>query len=109
MCELSLSPRAIAVSDPRGALKLVVGENSGEILGGHMAGPDATAVIAQVVLAMETEVDFERLRLIFDVHPFMSEAIAQSLAASRPRPAPLGRDLRARLAWGERRCRRGEG
>ncbi len=79
MYDLSLSPRAIAVGDPRGALKLVVDENTGEVLGGHMVGPEATEVIAQVVLAMEAEVEFQRLSAIFDVHPSMSEAIAQAV------------------------------
>lgn len=79
ICDLSASPRAIAIGDPRGALKLVVDEDTGEILGGHMVGADAPEVIAQVVLAMDAEIEFQRLSWIFDVHPSMSEAIAQAV------------------------------
>jgi dihydrolipoamide dehydrogenase len=79
MYDLTLSPRAISVGEPRGALKLVVDEDTGEILGGHMVGPDATEVIAQVVLAIDTEIEFQRLSATFDIHPSMSEAIAQAV------------------------------
>jgi dihydrolipoamide dehydrogenase len=79
MYDLSLSPRAIAIGDPRGALKLVVDEDSGEVLGGHMVGHDATEVIAQVVLAMDAEVGYQQLGTTFGVHPSMSEAIAQAI------------------------------
>lgn len=79
MCDLSLCPRAIAVGAPSGALKLVVDEDSGEILGGHMVGPQATEVIAKVVLAMHAEVGYASLGTVFDVHPSMAEAVAQAI------------------------------
>ena len=79
MYDLAISPRAIALGDPRGAFKLVVVEDTGEILGGHMVGPDATEVIAQVALAMETEIDFRRLAEVFHVHPSMAEVVAQAV------------------------------
>lgn len=79
VCDLALSPRAITLGDPRGALKLVIDEDAGQILGGHMVGPHATEVIAQVTLAMEAEIDYRKLGPMFVVHPTMSEAIAQAI------------------------------
>ena len=79
MYDLALSPRAIALGDPRGAFKLVVAEDTGEILGGHMVGPDATEVIAQVALAMEAEIDCERLANVFHLHPSMAEVVTQAV------------------------------
>jgi dihydrolipoamide dehydrogenase len=51
--DLALSARAAILGDPRGALKLVVDQDTQEILGAHMVGLESTEVIAQVVLAME--------------------------------------------------------
>lgn len=79
MCDLALSPRAITLGDPRGALKLVIDENTGQILGGHMVGPHATEVIAQVTLAMQAEIDYRNLGSLFVAHPSMSETLAQAI------------------------------
>lgn len=79
MYDLALSPRAIVLGDPRGAFKLVVAEDTGEILGGHMVGPDATEVIAQVALAMEAEIDCGRLANVFHLHPSMAEVVVQAV------------------------------
>jgi dihydrolipoyl dehydrogenase len=79
MFDLALSPRAITLGDPRGALKLVIDEDTGQILGGHMVGPHATDVIAQLALAIEAEIDYRKLASTFVIHPSMSEAIAQAI------------------------------
>jgi dihydrolipoamide dehydrogenase len=79
--ELATSLRAITLGEDRGALKLVVDPEFGEILGGHMVGHGATEVIAQLALAMELEADYRDLRRVHHLHPSLAELVSDAVAS----------------------------
>jgi dihydrolipoamide dehydrogenase len=68
--------RSLAI--PKGALKLVVDQDTQEILGAHMVGPEST-VIAQVVLAMEADIGYQQLLRPHHLHPSMAEVVGLAI------------------------------
>jgi dihydrolipoamide dehydrogenase len=95
--DLALSARAAILGDPRGALKLVVDQDTREILGAHMAGPESTEVIAQVVLAMEADIGYRQLLRPHHLHPSMAEVVGLAIRSddlarnARSTPGPTAR------------------
>jgi pyruvate/2-oxoglutarate dehydrogenase complex dihydrolipoamide dehydrogenase (E3) component len=83
--DLSLSARAAILGEPRGALKLVVDQDTQEILGAHMVGPESSEVIAQVVLAMEAGIGYRQLLRPHHLHPSMAEVGWPGHPLGRPR------------------------
>jgi dihydrolipoamide dehydrogenase len=79
--ELATSLRALTLGEDKGALKLVVDPEFGEILGAHMVGAGATEVIAQVVAAMELEADYRDLARVHHLHPSLAELVTDAVAA----------------------------
>ena len=79
--ELATSLRAITLGEDRGALKLVVDPEFGEILGAHMVGHGATEVIAQLAVAMELEADYRDLTRVHHLHPSLAELVSDAVAA----------------------------
>lgn len=78
--DLATNLRAVTSAEERGALKLVVDTEFGEIVGAHMVGSGATDVIAQVVTAMELEADYRDLAKVAHIHPSLAELV--TLAAT---------------------------
>lgn len=64
-----------------GLIKLIADKKSGEILGGHIFGPRATDLIAEVALAMNLEATVDELITTIHAHPTMSEGIAEAALA----------------------------
>jgi dihydrolipoamide dehydrogenase len=79
--ELTTSLRAITLGTAAGALKVVVDQEFGEILGAHMVGVGATEVIAQVALAMELEADYRDLLKVHHLHPSLAELVTDAVAS----------------------------
>ncbi|MDQ6922030.1 MAG: FAD-dependent oxidoreductase, partial [Candidatus Dormibacteraeota bacterium] len=79
--ELATSLRAVTLGEDRGALKLVVDPEFGEILGAHMVGVGATEVIAQVAAAIELEADYRDLATVHHLHPSLAELVTDAVAA----------------------------
>lgn len=75
LADLAANLRAVTLAEERGALKLVVDTEFGEILGAHMVGPGASEVIAQVVTAMELEADYRDLAKVAHIHPSLAELV----------------------------------
>ncbi len=76
------SGKAVAVNHPEGFVKVIVESNSGEILGAHIIGSDATELIAEFGLAMELEATWEEIHATIHAHPTLSEAVGEAVAAS---------------------------
>ncbi len=103
MCDLALTPRAIALGDPRGVFKLIVVKDTGEVLGAHMVGSDATEIVAQVALAMEADIDYRRLAQVFHhLHPSMAEVVTKP-SVWDPRNIPYRRPRRPNARVPDRR------
>jgi dihydrolipoamide dehydrogenase len=74
--------KAVAVNHPEGFVKVIVTADTGEILGAHILGADATELIAEFGLAMELEATWEEIHATIHAHPTMSEAVGEAAAAT---------------------------
>lgn len=72
------SGRALAAGDPEGFVKLIYGEEYGELLGAHIIGGEATELIAEMGLAITLEATWEELENTIHAHPTLSEAIHEA-------------------------------
>ena len=75
------SGKAVASNTPEGFVKLLVGEQFGEVLGAHIVGSDATEMIAEYGLALQLEATAEDIHHTIHAHPTMSEAMMEAAAA----------------------------
>lgn len=74
--------KAVAAGDAEGFVKVVSHEKTGEILGVHIIGPDATELIAEYCLAMEMEGTVDEIHHTIHAHPTLSEALGEAAAAT---------------------------
>ena len=68
-------PRAKAVHDTRGLIKMVADGTSGRVLGIHILAPEASEVIHQGVLMIKNNMTVKDILDKIDVYPTMSEMI----------------------------------
>jgi len=66
---------AQAMGEWEGLVKLVVNEKNGQILGGHIIGPHAGDLIAEVALAMRHGIPARGIMETIHTHPTLSEAV----------------------------------
>jgi dihydrolipoamide dehydrogenase len=64
-----------------GFVKIVAGEEYGEILGVHIIGPQAYELISEGVLAMEAEATVETMMHTIHAHPTLYEAVGEAFNA----------------------------
>jgi len=76
------SGKAVAVNHPEGFVKMIIDSATGEILGAHIIGSDATELIAEFGLAMELEATWEEIHATIHAHPTLGEAIGEAAAAT---------------------------
>ena len=72
------SGKALAVGESEGFVKIIFGEQHGEILGAHIIGADATEMIAEMGLAIEMEATHDELISTIHAHPTLSEAVHEA-------------------------------
>lgn len=72
------SGKARAIGDVEGFVKLIIGEEHGEILGAHIVGPEATELIAELGLAINMEATYEEIEATIHAHPTLSEAVHEA-------------------------------
>ena len=70
----SASGRALIMGQTDGFVKLVLDADTHELLGGHVIGPDASHLIAEIALAIGTECTVEEIAHTIHTHPTLSEA-----------------------------------
>jgi dihydrolipoamide dehydrogenase len=75
------SGKAVAVNHPEGFVKIITDSATGEILGAHIIGSDATELIAEFGLAMQLEATWEEIHATIHAHPTLSEAVGEAAAA----------------------------
>lgn len=76
----SYSGRALAAAEPEGFAKLIFEAETGELLGAHLIGTQATEMIAELVLARRLEATEEEIIRTMHPHPTFSEAIMEAAA-----------------------------
>ena len=72
------SGKARAIGESEGFVKLIVGEPHGEILGAHIIGADATEMIAELGLAISSELTLNEIHATIHAHPTLSEAVNEA-------------------------------
>lgn len=73
--------KAIALGESEGFVKLVVDEDSLDILGYHMVGPNATEMIAEASLGAVLETTPSELGYAVHAHPTLAEAVREAALA----------------------------
>lgn len=76
------SGKARAIGEIDGFVKILIGEENGEILGAHIVGPEATELIAELGLAMTLEATYEEIEATIHAHPTLSEAVHEATGAA---------------------------
>jgi len=74
------SGKAVAGAHSEGFVKLISDAKTGEILGAHIIGRDATELITEYCLAMEMEGTIDEIHGTIHAHPTLSEALAEAAA-----------------------------
>ena len=70
--------KAISIGDSEGFVKLVADNESGELLGAHIVGSEATEMIAELGMAKALESTWDDLSMTVHAHPTLSEAIMEA-------------------------------
>src|SRR5699024_4588099 len=65
--------RALSLNDTDGFLKLVTRHEDGLVIGGQVAGPNASDLIAEIGLAIEAGMTAEDIALTIHAHPTLGE------------------------------------
>jgi dihydrolipoamide dehydrogenase len=75
---LSYLGKAMAVNDTEGFVRVIRNRESGELLGVHMIGHNATEVIAAAGAMLHEKVSVEELAHVVFAHPTISESIKEA-------------------------------
>jgi dihydrolipoamide dehydrogenase len=80
------SGKARAIGETDGFVKLIVGKKHGEILGAHIIGADATEMIAELGLAINSELTIDEIHATIHAHPTLSEAVHEAVLSAEGHP-----------------------
>jgi dihydrolipoamide dehydrogenase len=83
----SANGRARSMGESAGFVKFVADAKTDELLGAHMVGPNASELIAEVVLGFEYRASSEDIGVTIHAHPTLSEVTKEAALAT------LGRAL----------------
>jgi dihydrolipoamide dehydrogenase len=78
--------KTIAIGKPEGLVKVLCNPTTGEILGGHIVGHNATELIHELLLARTAELLPEDIAGMVHAHPTVSEAILECLRGITGQP-----------------------
>lgn len=70
--------RALSLDAADGFLQVVADKESKEILGVQIVGPEASSLIAQAVMAIETGINAEDIALTIHAHPSLPETLMEA-------------------------------
>jgi dihydrolipoamide dehydrogenase len=70
--------KAHGLGDATGFVKLISDAKYGELLGGHLIGPDVTELLPELTLAQKWELTAEEVARNVHAHPTLSEAIKEA-------------------------------
>lgn len=74
--------KAVAGEQTEGLVKVLTDPATGEILGGHVVGPEATELIHELLLARKAELLPEDLATMVHAHPTLSETLMEVMLAT---------------------------
>ncbi|WP_433682330.1 dihydrolipoyl dehydrogenase [Nocardia sp. CA-119907] len=70
--------KAHGLGDPTGFVKLVADAKYGELLGGHLIGPDVSELLPEMTLAQKWDLTVNELIRNVHTHPTLSEALQEA-------------------------------
>ena len=70
--------KAVAVGKPEGLVKLIADPRTGELLGGHVVGLNATEILHEILLAKTAELLPEDIGRMIHAHPTVSEGVMEA-------------------------------
>jgi dihydrolipoamide dehydrogenase len=70
--------KAHGLGDPSGFVKLVADAKYGELLGGHLIGPDVSELLPELTLAQKWDLTAAELARNVHTHPTLSEALQEA-------------------------------
>lgn len=70
--------RAIAMNQTKGFVNLIVDKESGKVLGAEIVGPNASDLINEISVAIESGLTAEDLALTIHPHPTLGEAVMEA-------------------------------
>ncbi len=76
------SGKAVAAGDSEGFVKVISDAKTGEVYGVHILGNEAPELIAEYVLAMNSELTVDEVHRSIHAHPTLSEALMEAAAAT---------------------------
>jgi dihydrolipoamide dehydrogenase len=85
----SANGRARTLGDTAGFVKFIADADSGELLGAHVVGPNASELIGEVVLAFEYRGTADDVGGTVHAHPTLSEATKEAALAVLGRPIQM--------------------
>ena len=77
------SGRALTLGATDGFVRIVADAETGTVLGAAMVCPDASELIAEIALAVETEATLTEVAATVHTHPTLGEAVAEAVANAR--------------------------
>lgn len=83
------SGKSVAVGNKEGLVKVLSDPDSGEILGAHIAGSNATELIHELLLARSSELLVEDVAQMMHAHPTLAEAVMEAAKGSHGKPIHL--------------------
>lgn len=69
--------KAVAINSTEGMIKILTDQDSGEILGVHIIGPEATELIHESLLAKSAELTINDISEVIHAHPTLSEIVGE--------------------------------
>ena len=82
---LTANGRALIANGGEGVVKLLVGDELGEVLGVHILAPNAMEMIGEAATAIALEATVDELISTIHAHPTVNEAIREAALASEGR------------------------
>ena len=82
----SANGRARAMADTEGFVKILADAKTDRLLGGHIIGPDAGTMIAELAMAIEFSASSEDVARTCHAHPTLNEAVKEAALAVEGRP-----------------------
>ena len=71
--------KAQGLGDPAGFVKLIADQTYGELLGGHLIGPEVTELLPELTLAQKWDLTATELARNVHAHPTLSEALQEAI------------------------------
>lgn len=82
----AVNGRALALNQTEGFVKLIIREEDGVIIGGQVAGANASDIIAEIGLAVESGMTAEDVALTIHAHPTLGEMVMEAAEIALDKP-----------------------